>query len=145
MTIRDYFCFMWYNFKKRRRFNRRRKRRLKNLKNARHRRESKESRTSRKNSLIFKRRSVIYRNNRKNTAGSSNKVVLSNVDSFNSAQSLKRSVKFRPNTGSSQVAQPAPTSFAETVSSIGDDTNMDVLRLKKNISIYFEKQSEELV
>lgn len=196
MTIRDYFCFLWYNFKKRRRFNKRRKRRMKNMKNARfspggrfqqqYRKESNSndrSENARKNSLIFKRRSVIYRNKHRKPAaiavmtsnppstmstgggggvggggGLSGNSSRMHGGSFSSNVSTKRSVKFRSNVASSfsQAGATATnvsmsddelntTIYAPSVSSVNEMSNADMARMKKNLSIYFENQVEDIV
>lgn len=221
MTLRDYFCFLWYNFKKRRRFNKRRRRRLKNMKNARfnqgrfHRGSSvggggsggfggggfSRDESSRRNSLIFKRRSVIYRNkHRKPTAipagGASSaaagvtssatdiggieaglvtntsrlQLAQPNRNSFSSnISATKRSVKFQQQAGvsnysHSQALTPNNLSFSASGGGffVGDElstalygasmsnqsvdlSTAEMARIKKNLSIYFENQIEDIV
>lgn len=89
MGCKQYLCFIWYNFKKRRRFNKRRRRRIRYMNNNAGRSSYRGSGSStmrvRKNSLIFRRRSVIYRNNRKCRTNTSNQDA--------SMTSFKKSVK----------------------------------------------------
>lgn len=94
ITLRNYFNSLCYNFKMRRRLQKRRRRRKHNIEVNRHenvisngvsryggrRGAVRYNPNARNNSLIFRRRSAIYRNNRK----------IKKTDSFNSASSLDK-------------------------------------------------------
>lgn len=81
-SLKDYFMLIWYNFKLRQRIKKRRRRRkFRNQEQLAGRKINSKGggvRFGRKDSLIFKRRSAIYRNNRKfkkpDSAGSSSSI-----------------------------------------------------------------------
>jgi hypothetical protein len=148
MKLKDYFCYLWYNFKLKHCTRRRRRRRFRNRNKAAGRNKNSNNANNhhhhiygsnsndekrRNDSLIFRRRSVIYRNSRSNRK--SRPKNLNNNNNNNQAQSNLENIIENSNENNSGLTNN------DTI--LINSPSIQTINEIKNISKAFIDQFEE--